>query len=67
VIGWSSFVPIGVRPGATLRGSGMPGRTAYRKRNINCAIDGYADDMLSALVYSVERDLEHESEADSAP
>jgi hypothetical protein len=37
------------------------------QKDINCAIDGYADDMLSALVYSVERDLEHESEADSAP
>jgi hypothetical protein len=35
--------------------------------DINYAIEGYADDMLSDLVYSVERDLEHESEAGSVP
>jgi hypothetical protein len=37
------------------------------QKDINYAIDGYADDMLSDLVYSVERDLEHESEERSAP
>jgi hypothetical protein len=37
--------------------------TGAAQKDINDAIDGYADDMLSDLVYSVERDLEHESEA----
>ena len=35
------------------------------QKDINYAIDGYADDMLSDLVYSVERDLEHQSEEGS--
>jgi hypothetical protein len=42
-------------------------RHGISQKDINYAIDGYADDMLSDLVYSVERDLEHESEAGSAP
>ena len=40
-------------------------RHGISHKDINYAIDGYADDMLSDLVYSVERDLEHESEAGS--
>jgi hypothetical protein len=42
-------------------------RHGISQKDINYAIDGYADDMLSDLVYSVERDLEHESEAGSVP
>ena len=42
-------------------------RHGISQKDINYAIDGYADDMLSDLVYSVERDLEHESEAASLP
>ena len=37
------------------------------QKDINYAIDGYADDMLADLVYSVERDLEHESEQRGVP
>jgi hypothetical protein len=40
-------------------------RHGISQKDIIYAIDGYADDMLSDLVYSVERDLEHESEAGS--
>ena len=32
-------------------------------RDVSYAIDGYADDMLSDLVFGVERDLEHAAEA----
>ncbi|CAN5923618.1 hypothetical protein BH11PSE3_BH11PSE3_44470 [soil metagenome] len=32
------------------------------QKDINYALDGYADDMLSDLLYSVERDLEHAEE-----
>lgn len=44
-------------------------RHGISQKDINYAIDGYADDMLADLVYSVERDLEHEheKEAGSAP
>jgi hypothetical protein len=42
-------------------------RHGISQKDINYAIDGYADDMLSDLVYSVERELEHESEERSAP
>jgi hypothetical protein len=42
-------------------------RHGISQKNINYAIDGYADDMLSDLVYSVERDLDHQSEAGSVP
>jgi hypothetical protein len=42
-------------------------RHGISQKDINYAIDGYADDMLSDLVYSVERDLEHEREEGSAP
>jgi hypothetical protein len=42
-------------------------RHGISQKDINYAIEGYADDMLSDLVYSAERDLEHESEAGSAP
>ena len=31
-------------------------------KDVSYAIDGYADDMLSDLVYGLERDLEHELE-----
>ena len=40
-------------------------RHGISQKDINYAIDGYADDMLSDLIYSVERDLEHESETGS--
>ena len=40
-------------------------RHGISQKDISYAIDGYADDMLSDLVYSLERDLEHESEAGS--
>jgi hypothetical protein len=52
--------------GRTARG-GLAERHGISQKDINYAIDGYADDMLSDLVYSVERDLEHESEAGSVP
>ena len=42
-------------------------RHGIAQKDINYAIDGYADDMLSDVVYSVERDLEHVSEAASVP
>jgi hypothetical protein len=42
-------------------------RHGISQKDINYPIDGYADDMLSDLVYAVERDLEHESEAGGAP
>ena len=42
-------------------------RHGISQKDINYAIDGYADDMLSDLVYSVERDLEHEREEGSVP
>ena len=35
-------------------------------KDVSYAIDGYADDMLSDLVYGIERDLEHEAE-ETAP
>ena len=41
-------------------------RHGISQKDINYAIEGYADDMLSDLVYSVERDLERESEEVSA-
>jgi hypothetical protein len=40
-------------------------RHGISQKDISYAIDGYADDMLSDLVYSAERDLEHESEGSS--
>jgi hypothetical protein len=40
-------------------------RQGISQKDVNYAIDGYADDMLSDLVYSVERELEHESEGGS--
>jgi uncharacterized FlaG/YvyC family protein len=42
-------------------------RHGISQKDINYAIDGYADDMLSDLVYSVERDLEREREEGSVP
>ena len=42
-------------------------RHGISQQDINYAVDGYADDMLSDLVYSVERDLEHEREERSVP
>jgi hypothetical protein len=42
-------------------------RHGISQKDINYAIDGYADDMLSDLVYSVERDLEHQREEGSVP
>ena len=40
-------------------------RHGISQKDISYAIDGYADDMLSDLVYSVESDLEHKSEGRS--
>lgn len=34
-------------------------------KEVSYAIDGYADDMLSDLVFGIERDLEHAAEADA--
>ncbi|GEP58478.1 hypothetical protein RSO01_56440 [Reyranella soli] len=34
-------------------------------KDVSYAIDGYADDMLSDLVFGIERDLEHETERDA--
>ena len=42
-------------------------RHGISQKDVSYAIDGYADDMLSDLFYSVERELEHESEATEAP
>jgi hypothetical protein len=48
----------------------VPERLAERhgisQKDINYAIDGYGDDMLSDLAYSVKRDLEHEIEEASS-
>ena len=43
----------------------MAERHGISQKDITYAIDGYADDMLSDLIYSAERDLEHESETGS--
>jgi hypothetical protein len=32
-------------------------------KDVSYAIEGYADDMLSDLVFGIERDLEHEAES----
>jgi hypothetical protein len=42
-------------------------RHGISQKDINYATDGYAGDMPSDFVYSVERDLEHESEAADRP
>src|SRR6185295_9078316 len=34
-------------------------------KDVSYAIDGYADDMLSDLVFGIERDLEQETERDA--
>jgi len=34
-------------------------------KDVSYAIDGYADDMLSDLVFGIERDLEQEAERDA--
>jgi hypothetical protein len=34
-------------------------------KDVSYAIDGYADDMLSDLVFAIERDLEHEAEGEA--
>ena len=34
-------------------------------KDVSYAIDGYADDMLSDLVFGVQRDLEHAAEAEA--
>ena len=34
-------------------------------KDVSYAIDGYADDMLSDLVFSIQRDLEHAAEAEA--
>jgi hypothetical protein len=40
----------------------LAARHGIEQRDISYAIDGYADDMLSDLVYGIERDLEHRCE-----
>jgi hypothetical protein len=34
-------------------------------KDVSYAVDGYADDMLSDLVFGIERDLEHAAEAEA--
>ena len=34
-------------------------------KDVSYAIDGYADDMLSDLVFGIQRDLEHATEAEA--
>jgi hypothetical protein len=34
-------------------------------KDVSYAIDGYADDMLSDLVFGIQRDLEHAAEAEA--
>ena len=34
-------------------------------KDVSYAIDGYADDMLSDLVFGIERDLEYAAEAEA--
>jgi len=34
-------------------------------KDVSYAIDGYADDMLSDLVFGIERDLEHEADREA--
>jgi hypothetical protein len=41
-------------------------RHGISQKDVAYAIDGYADDMLSDLAYSVERDMEHEIEEASS-
>ena len=36
-------------------------------KDVTYAMEGYADDLLSDLVYSVERELQHEIEGKSPP
>jgi hypothetical protein len=38
-------------------------RSGMWETDVSYAIDGYADDMQYDLIYSVERELEHEAEA----
>ena len=40
----------------------LAARHGIEQRDISYAIDGYADDMLSDLVYGIERDLERQCE-----
>ena len=40
----------------------LAGKHAIPQRDVSYALDGYADDMLSDLVYGIERDLEHQCE-----
>ena len=42
-------------------------RHGIAQKDINYAIDGYSNDMLSDLTYSVQRDLEYEIEERSVP
>ena len=36
-----------------------------RAKDVSCATDGYADDMLSDLVFGIQRDLEHAAETEA--
>lgn len=42
-------------------------RHGVSQKDISYAIDGYADDMLSDLLYAVERDLEQADERSTGP
>ena len=40
-------------------------RQAIAPKDVTYAMEGYADDLLSDLVYTIERDLQHEIERES--
>lgn len=41
-------------------------RWGVSQQDINYALEGYADNMLSDLIYGIERDLEHQAEEQDA-
>jgi len=43
---------------------GVAARHGITARDVNEAIEGYADDMLSDMIFHVERDLEREIEGE---
>jgi hypothetical protein len=43
----------------------VAGKYDISAKDVSYAIDGYADDMLSDLVFGVQRDLEHAAEAEA--
>ena len=45
----------------------LAARHGISQKDVSYAMDGYADNLLSDLVYGVERDLEHECEEADPP